>query len=85
MKEAKEMKDQLIADAKEKASEEANKLVKSARESIQREKAGALNEMKEQMANLSVDIAEQILRMKLEESKAQKELVHKLINEADLN
>jgi len=41
--------------------------------------------MKEQMANLSVDIAEQILRMKLEESKAQKELVHKLINEADLN
>jgi F-type H+-transporting ATPase subunit b len=85
MKEAKEMKDKLIADAKEKASEEANKLVKSARESIQREKAGALNDMKEQMASLSVDIAEQILRMKLEESKAQKELVDKLINEADLN
>ncbi|RLD96136.1 MAG: ATP synthase F0 subunit B [Bacteroidetes bacterium] len=85
MKEAKEMKDMLIADAKDKAMEEANKLVKSARESIQREKAGALNDMKEQMANLSVDIAEKILRMKLEESKAQKELVHKLINEADLN
>jgi len=85
MKEAKEMKDMLIADAREKAMEEANKLVKSARESIQREKAGALNDMKEQMANLSVDIAEKILRMKLEESKAQKELVHKLINEADLN
>ena len=85
MKEAKEMKDKLIADAKEKALEEANKLVKSAREAIQREKAGALNDMKEQMANLSVDIAEKILRMKLEESKAQKELVDKLINEADLN
>ena len=85
MKEAKEMKDQLIADAKEKASEEANKLVKSARESIQREKAGALNEMKEQMASISVEIAEKILRMKLEDSKAQKELVDKLINEADLN
>jgi F-type H+-transporting ATPase subunit b len=85
MKEAKEMKDQLISDAKEKALEEANKLVKSAREAIQREKAGALNEMKEQMANLSVDIAGKILRMKLEESKAQKDLVDKLINEADLN
>jgi F-type H+-transporting ATPase subunit b len=85
MKEAKEMKDKLIADAREKASEEANKLVKSAREAIQREKAGALNDMKEQMASLSVDIAEKILRMKLEESKAQKELVDKLINEADLN
>jgi len=85
MKEAKEIKDKLIADAKEKAAEEANKLVQNAREAIQSEKAAALNDMKEQMAILSVDIAEKILRMKLGESKAQKELVDKLINEADLN
>jgi F-type H+-transporting ATPase subunit b len=85
LKEAKQVKDQLIAEAKEKATEEANKLVKSAREAIRNEKAAALNEMKEQMATLSVDIAEQILRAKLGESKAQKELVDKLINEADLN
>ncbi|MCK4880308.1 MAG: F0F1 ATP synthase subunit B [Bacteroidales bacterium] len=85
MKEAKEMKDKLIADAKEKAAEEARKLVQSAREAIQREKAAALNDMKEQMVSISVDIAEKILRIKLEESKAQKELVDKLINEADLN
>ena len=85
LKEAKEVKDKLIADAKEKAGEEAKKLVQSAREAIRNEKAAALNEMKEQMAHLSVDIAEQILRVKLGESKAQKELVDKLINEADLN
>jgi len=85
MKEAKEVKDKLIADAKERASEEADKLVKAARESIQREKAAALDDMKVQMASLSVDIAGKILQMKLEESKAQKELVNKLINEADLN
>jgi len=85
MREAKTVKDRLISDAKEKAAEEADKLVKNARESIQREKAAALNDMKEQMAILSVEIAEKILRMKLEESKAQKELVDKLINEADLN
>ena len=85
LKEAKQVKDQLIAEAKEKATEEANKLVKSAREAIRNEKAAALNEMKEQMATLSVDIAEQILRAKLGESKAQKELVDKLISEADLN
>ena len=85
MREAKTMKDKLIAEAKEKATQEADKLVKNAKESIQREKAAALNDMKEQMATLSVDIAEKILRMKLEESKAQKELVDKLINEADLN
>lgn len=85
MREAKAIKDKMIAEAKEKASEEAAKLVKNARESIQREKTGAINDMKVQMASLSVDIAEKILRAKLEESKAQKELVDKLINEADLN
>jgi F-type H+-transporting ATPase subunit b len=85
MKEAKEIRDKLIGEAKEKAAEEAKKLVKSARESIQREKAAAVNDMKEQMATLSVEIAEKILRIKLKDSKAQKELVNKLINEADLN
>jgi F-type H+-transporting ATPase subunit b len=85
MKEAKEIREKLISEAKEKAAEEAKKLVKSARESIQREKVAALNDMKEQMASISVDIAEKILRIKLEDNKAQKELVQKLINEADLN
>jgi F-type H+-transporting ATPase subunit b len=85
MREAKAMKDKMIAEAKEKATEEAAKLVKNARESIQREKAAAVNDMKAQMATLSVDIAEKLLRSKLGESKAQKELVDKLINEADLN
>lgn len=84
-KEAKQVKDKLIADAKETAKEEAKKLIQNAREAIQAEKAAAINDMKEQMAILSVDIAEKILRTKLEESKAQKELVDKLINEADLN
>ena len=85
LKEAKVVKDKLIADAKEKAAEEAKKLVQGAKEAIRTEKAAAMNEMKEQMATLSVDIAEKILRLKLEESKAQKELVDKLIKEADLN
>lgn len=85
MREAKAVKDKLIAEAKEKATEEAAKLVKNARESIQREKTAALNEMKVQMASLSVEIAEKLLRKKLGDPKAQKELVDKLIREADLN
>lgn len=85
LKEAKQLKDKLISDAKEKASEEAKKLVKDARESIQHEKASAINEMKAQMASLSVDIAEKILREKLANDKAQQELVDKLIKETDLN
>jgi F-type H+-transporting ATPase subunit b len=85
MKEAKGIKEKLIADAKDQASLEAKKLVQNAREAIQAEKAAALHEMKEQIAGLSVEIAEKILRSELGESKAQKELVDKLINEADLN
>lgn len=85
LREAKQVKEKLIADAKEKAAEEAKKLVQNAREAIQTEKASAVNDMKAQMASLSVEIAEKILRSKLEDTKAQKELVDKLINEADLN
>ena len=85
LRDAKQIKEKLIADAKEKAAEEAKKLVKNAREAIQTEKAAAINEMKDQMATLSVDIAEKILRIKLQDSKAQKKLVDKLIKEADLN
>ena len=85
LKEAKQIKDKLIADARDQAAEEAKKLVKSARESIRNEKTAAINDMKKQMASLSVEIAEKILRAKLEDTKAQKELVGKLINEADLN
>lgn len=85
LKEAKQVKEKLIAEARDKAAEEAKKLVMGAREAIQTEKAAAINEMKSQIAILSVEIAEQILRVKLEDSKAQKELVDKLINEADLN
>ncbi len=85
MKEAKQMKEKLIADAKEEAGKEAKKLVANAREAIQAEKKAAINDLKSQVANLSLDIAEKILKTKLEDSKAQKELVSKLINEADLN
>ena len=85
MKEAKQLKDKLIADAKEQASLEARKLVANARESIQAEKKAAINDLKNQVANLSLDIAEKILKKKLEDSKAQKALINTLIKEADLN
>ncbi len=85
LKEAKALKDQMISDAKDKAAVEAKRLVSGAREAILAEKKAAINDMKAQMAILSVDIAERILKVQLEDSKAQKELVNKLISEADLN
>lgn len=85
LREAKQVKEKLIAEAKEQAAAEAKKLIKSARASILAEKSAALNEMRTQMAVLSVEIAEKIMRTKLKDSKAQNELINKLIKEADLN
>ncbi len=85
MREAKEVRERIIADARDQASVEAKKLIKQARDSIRSEKAAAVEDLKQQVAGLSVQIAEKILRARLKETKAQKELVDKLIKEADLN
>ena len=85
MKEARDVKDKIIAEAKGKASEEAAKLIKNAREAIQNEKRSAISEMKQQMAILSVDIAEKVLKSKLGNEKEQKDLVNRLIDDIDLN
>jgi F-type H+-transporting ATPase subunit b len=85
MKDARDVKEKIISEAKEKASEETAKLLRNARETIQNEKTSAITEMKEQMALLSVEIAEKILRHKLSGDKEQKALVNKLVDEIDLN
>lgn len=85
MKDARDVKERIISEAKEMASEETAKLLRNARETIQNEKAAAITEMKEQMALLSVEIAEKILRHTLSGDKEQKALVKKLVDEIDLN
>ena len=85
MKDARDVKEKIIAEAREKASEESSKLLKNAREAIQNEKAAAITEMKQQMALLSVEIAEKILRQKLSKDKEQQALVEKLVDDIDLN
>jgi F-type H+-transporting ATPase subunit b len=85
MKDARDVKDKIISEAKEKASEEAAKLLKNARNAIQNEKISAITEMKQQMALLSVEIAEKVLKQKLSGDKEQEALVEKLIDDIDLN
>ena len=85
LKEARQVKEQFIADAREKAEEEAKRLIRNARETIRDERSAAVREIKVQMAKLSVEIAEKILREKLKDGKEQKKLVDKLISETDLN
>ena len=85
LKEAREMKDHIIADAKTKAKEEADRLVQGARESIKNEKMAAITELKNQVATLSIDIAEKILKNELSDEEKQRNLNSSLIDEVNLN
>jgi F-type H+-transporting ATPase subunit b len=85
MKEARDTKDAIIAEAKSKAALEANKMIKSAREAINTEKLAAIAELKSQVATLSVDIAEKILRHELANDDKQKALMNNLLKDVNLN
>jgi F-type H+-transporting ATPase subunit b len=85
LKEAREIKDGIIAEAKGQATVEADKVIGSAREQIQNEKMSAIMELKNQVANLSIQIAEKILKGELADNAKQKELVDKVLKDSDLN
>jgi len=85
LKEGKDMKVQMISQAKEEAFEEAKKIVQAAKEDIEQEKNAAILDIKVKVTELSVVIAEKILREKLGDSEEQKQLIDKLMNEIKLN
>lgn len=85
LKEAKEIKNKIIEEAREQAKLDAKKIIEEARQSVQHEKNQVINEIKNQIAALSVDIAEKILKQKLGEESMQKELMNDLIKDIDLN
>ena len=84
LKEAREIKQKLIDDAKSEAKSEASKIIAQAKEAIQNEKNSAIVDLKNQMADLSVGIAEKVLQSKMSEDKAQMNLVKELIKDVTL-
>jgi F-type H+-transporting ATPase subunit b len=85
MKDAHETKETMLAQAKERAEAEYSKIVASAKETIRGEKVAAIAEIKNQVANLSLEIAEQVIRQELKSDDKQKELIDKYLQEAKLN
>lgn len=85
LKEARQVKDKIIVEAKQKANSEANKIIADAKRKIENEKEAALDEIKNQVAGFSVEIAEKILKKKLEKTKDQKDLINELIDEIKIN
>jgi F-type H+-transporting ATPase subunit b len=85
IKEAREIRESMIAEAKGKAKAEGEKLLQSAREAIQNEKMAAITDLKNQVAQLSIDIAEKIIARELSAENKQKELLGDLLKEVKLN
>jgi len=85
LKEARDTKDAIIMEAKGKAQAEANKIMSSAREAINNEKMAAISELKNQVAKMSIEIAEKILRQELSNDEKQRALMDNLIKDISLN
>ncbi len=85
LKEAGEMKDNIIAQAKRSADEEGRKIITKANEAIESAKLNAMNELKTQVAVLSVDLAEKVLRKKMEDRSQQEAFVNENLKSITLN
>lgn len=81
MQEAAAERDKMIAQAQDKAREEAQKIMDDVRVRIQQEKEAAVREVRQEVAKLSIVIAEKVVRKELSSDDAQKALVDKLLNE----
>lgn len=84
LKEAKEIKDKIVAEAKEQANTEARKSIEQARQLIENEKNAAINDIKQQVAELSVSIAEKVIQHELKNKNEQEALVDKLLKDVKL-
>lgn len=85
LKEARDTKESIIAEAKTKATKEADRILATAREQIVAEKNAAIADLKAQVATLSIDIAEKILKSELSSDEKQKSLVNNLMKDVNLN
>jgi F-type H+-transporting ATPase subunit b len=85
MAETREMKDHILNEARERSLEEGKKLILNARTQISQEKAAALDEIRTMVANYSVEIAEKLLRHKLQQDKDQQSLIEESIRSIKLN
>ncbi|MBI4645957.1 MAG: F0F1 ATP synthase subunit B [Bacteroidia bacterium] len=85
LKDARTVKDKIIKEAKQQATDEANKIMQNTLEQIEYQKLLALNEIKNQVAGISIEIAEKLLRKELSETSKQQEYIEILLKEFKVN
>ena len=82
LREAIATREQLMKEAREAAEKEGEKILAETRRVIQQEKEDALNDIRTQVAELSISIAEKIIRKELSDTDNQKVFIDKLLDEA---
>ena len=85
LKEAREIKETIISEAKKNATDEADKIIISAKSQINNDKMKALVELKNQIAGLSIEMTEKILKSELSDKNKQKELIEDALKSRELN
>ncbi len=85
LNEARKVREKMIEDARIKANEEANRIVENAKERIENEKMAAITELKNQIALLSIEIAEKLIREELSKDKKQEALIRKMLDDIKSN
>ena len=79
IKEARAIKENTISEAKNKASSEAEKIILSAKAQINNEKMKAMTELKNEIADISIQMAEKIIKSELKDVKSQKKLIEETL------
>lgn len=85
LKEAKEMGDDIVAKARKASVEEEQRIMAKAKQEIENEKAAAIAELKRQVVDLSINMAEKLLRKEFENKEQQIKLVEENLKTASLN
>jgi F-type H+-transporting ATPase subunit b len=85
LKEAREMKEKMIADSKSEAQAQGQKMIEQAKAAIESEKNAAMAELKLQVSTLSLSIAEKLLKEELSNKESQTKLVEKMLGDVKLN
>jgi F-type H+-transporting ATPase subunit b len=85
LKDAREMKEKMILDAKNEAQVQGLNMIEQAKSAIESEKNAAMAELKLHVATLSLEIAEKLLKDELSNKEAQVKLVEKMLGDAKLN
>ena len=81
LKEAAETRDAIVEQAQNKARSEGARLLDEAKAAIEQEKKAAIADIRQQVAVLSVEIAEKVLRQNLKDDKAQMDLINRMLDE----